>query len=247
MKIKKLLVAAAIALLSILGLSTCAKSVLNTNNTASVSDTSAKKAESSSSASGASSDSSKKASSDNSKTSSDAESSSASASSSETVALTGALSQDDAIAKALADAGVAAEDANITSVSEETSEDGTKQVKVEFTSNGKEYNYTFDADSGEIVEKESDSEISETSETSESTAEATAKKLSAKDRDSIVAAAMAAAGVTAEDSEVLGVEQETEDGLNQVDIDFVNSGTRYHYILNAETQEVIETSTSPAE
>lgn len=245
MKIKKLLVAAAIALLSILGLSTCAKSVLNTNNTASVSDTSAKKAESSSSASGASSDSSKKASSDNSKTSSDAESSSAS--SSETVALTGALSQDDAIAKALADAGVAAEDANITSVSEETSEDGTKQVKVEFTSNGKEYNYTFDADSGEIVEKESDSEMSETSETSESTAEATAKKLSAKDRDSIVAAAMAAAGVTAEDSEVLGVEQETEDGLNQVDIDFVNSGTRYHYILNAETQEVIETSTSPAE
>ncbi|MGT2926025.1 PepSY domain-containing protein [Streptococcus cuniculipharyngis] len=249
MKIKKILIAAAIALLSILGLSTCANAVLNSNNSATVSNSSSTK-ETASNSSADKTSSSASASASDKKGTSEASSSGSSASSSAKSSSTdgsvsGPLSQDDAIAAALADAGVAAEDATVTAVTE-TSVDGVNQVKVEFTSQGKEYEYTLNADSGEIIEKGSES-ADESSESDAEDSDTATSSLSAAQQEKILAAAAADAGVAVEDATLLGLEQDEEDGTKQVDVDFVSNGVRYHYILNAANNEVIETSSSPAE
>lgn len=213
---KKLLLAAVVALLALFGLSTCAGSFLNNNSTNKATTTSSS-VESSSATKGSSE-------------------ASASASSSSATALT----KETALAAALADAGIAETDASVTAVEEDT-ENGTKVFKVDFTSAGQEYEYTLNAETGEIIEKSS--EVA-----SETDADETASnQVSSATQEKLIAKAMADAEVVATESTVLGTEVETNDGVQQFDVDFVNKGTRYHYILNAETEEIIETSTSPVE
>ncbi|TWT11264.1 PepSY domain-containing protein [Streptococcus sp. sy004] len=230
---KKLLVAAVVAILALLGLSTCAGSFLNgsNNNTATTSSSS------SASSSEASTSSDKSASSTTSSSSSDKTASSSTDASASTATET--LTKDTAFAAALAAAGISEADAVLTSVEKDV-ENGVNVFKVDFTSAGQEYEYTLNAETGEVIENASEMVDSKDASTSTAT-------VSSADQNKLVAAALADAGITEADAEVVGSELETEDGVQQFDVDFVSNGTRYHYILNAETKEVIETETSPAE
>lgn len=72
-----------------------------------------------------------------------------------TEAASGAVTEESAKAAALADAGLSADQVTFTEVKSEI-DDGVSVFEISFVSGGTEYDYTVDAATGAILEKESD-------------------------------------------------------------------------------------------
>lgn len=137
-------------------------------------------------------------------------------------------SLEEAKAIALRHAGVDAAAAAFTEEKQET-EDGRACYELQFHTAGAAYAYTVDAATGAVVEWES-----------EPLASAQDSRIS---REAALQAALAHAGLTAEQVHMVEIELDTDDGSVVYEVEFVCGRTEYQYTLDAETGAVLESET----
>ena len=158
-----------------------------------------------------------------------------------------AIGKDAAKAKAFADAGVTAEQADKVKTHVSGLDDGTVIYKVSFTCDGTRYSYQIDAVTGAVIDKSAGTVTEESATESrkhgKKNGEKTAEPENAIGKDAAKAKAFADAGVTAEQAgKVKTHVSELDDGTVIYKVDFTCDGTRYSYQIDAVTGAVIDKS-----
>ena len=153
-----------------------------------------------------------------------------------------AIGKDAAKAKALADAGVTAEQAGKVKTRVSQLDDGTVIYKVGFTCDGTRYSYQINAVTGAVIDK-SAGDATESNRHGKKNGEKVAEPENAIGKDAAKAKAFADAGVTAEQAgKVKTRVSQLDDGTVIYKVGFTCDGTRYSYQINAVTGAVIDKS-----
>ncbi|MDD6021626.1 MAG: PepSY domain-containing protein, partial [Oscillospiraceae bacterium] len=156
------------------------------------------------------------------------------------------ISSEKALSIALADAGIAAE--NAADVKSVLSEDDSEHFfEVEFDSGENEYDYKISAEDGSIisrkVEADKEDDVNDTSvqadnkQTASSGTESTSAFIGVDKAKSI---ALSDAKVKASEATFTKAKLDKDDGGYEYEIDFRSGGTEYEYSINAKTGKIIE-------
>lgn len=169
--------------------------------------------------------------------------------------------------KAFSDAGV--NQAEVRDVESELDvENGKKVYEVEFESNGREYDYDIDADTGEILksEKESDDDVAKKQQSAKATEKAEVKKETKTEKKAEVkketkaetnkkadtavatdigeakakAIALKNAGVSEGETTRLRVERDYDDGRVEYNVEFRVGNKEYEYEIDAKTGKILD-------
>lgn len=152
--------------------------------------------------------------------------------------------------KAFSDAGV--NNAEVRDVESELDVKNGKEVyEVEFESNGHEYDYDIDANTGEILksEKEPDKDVNKQQENkktdNKSQEKAEVKKEAQKDTTDIgkakaKAAALKDAGVSEGETTGLRVERDYDDGRLEYNVEFRVGNKEYEYEIDAKSGKILD-------
>lgn len=144
-----------------------------------------------------------------------------------TTGTSAAITQESAKAVALSDAG--ANESSITLIkSEKDYDDGVLEYKFEFLYNGYKYDYTINAQTGKIKDKEVEIDKSASSTTGDIGLEG-AKSTAAAD-----------AGFTVSEVTFTKAEKDYDDGRLVYEIEFVKDRREYEYKISADTGKVID-------
>ena len=100
---------------------------------------------------------------------------------------------------------------------------------VKFIADGKEYDFTIDAVTGEILEFEIDG--------TDSAASVTDSKLS---REQVTTIALEHAGFTTDQVQFLYVTFDLDDGVPEYEVEFVANAKEYEYTIHAQTGDILE-------
>lgn len=149
------------------------------------------------------------------------------------------ISQDDAKQAALSILGLSEEEVENLTVQEDT-EDGRPVFEVEFNHDGQEYSYTIDAQTGNVVERDSEQADDTVVQDDATTAEMLDAELTEDDAKAIVFADFSSVyGVGEESVGNLTVKQESEDGATYYEVDFQYDGYDFTYDVDTTTGEII--------
>ena len=159
----------------------------------------------------------------------------------------GAVGKEAAKAQALSDAGLTADQAGKVRSRVTKTEDGTVIYKVSFTFDGRKYSYKVDALTGKILGKEQ----KEAEEKADAKKGGHGKKSGGKEKvaepegavgkDAAKAAALADAGITADQTgKVRSRVAKTEDGTVIYKVSFRYEGQKYSYKVDALTGKILD-------
>lgn len=157
------------------------------------------------------------------------------------------IAQEQAVGLALAHAGVA-KDAAALRKAHLDYEDGVLVWEIEFVSGGTEYEVDLRADSGAIVQYETEREENRTQQTgkADGLAAADGKDASAKAESAYIgetaarSAALAHAGVQEADLTYIKSRLDMDDGRAEYEVAFAAQGTKYEYEIDALTGAVLQ-------
>ena len=154
------------------------------------------------------------------------------------------IGEDAALAAALKHAGLASGDVQMLKNKLDW-DDGVQEYDVEFRTDSKKYDYTVNAQTGDIRSYEIDA-IRQTAsapavskETSSvSSAPASSQNSGVIGEDAALAAALKHAGLASNDVQVLKNKLDWDDGVQEYEIEFYSGNTEYDYTVNAQTGEI---------
>ena len=163
-----------------------------------------------------------------------------------------AIGKDSAKAAALADAGLTAEQTGKVKSHVSQLDDGTVIYKVSFTYDGQKYSYQIDAMTGKVLDKSAEDVTDSTSTKSHAHGKhgdesKIAEPENAIGKDSAKAAALADAGLTAEQTgKVKSRVSQLDDGTVIYKVSFTFDGQKYSYQIDAMTGKVLDKNTEDA-
>lgn len=137
------------------------------------------------------------------------------------------LSQDSALQIALEHAGIGASDAVVTK-NHLDFDDGIYEYEIEFFANGKEYDYTIHAQTGEIRSYDIE-------QAPQQSTPAPADTISA---DAALQIALEHSGLRQEDITLAKNKLDTDDGIYEYELEFYANGKEYDYTIHAQTGEI---------
>ena len=137
------------------------------------------------------------------------------------------LSQDSALQIALEHAGIGASDAVVTK-NHLDFDDGIYEYEIEFFANNREYDYTINAQTGEIRSYDIE-------QTPQQSTPAPADTISA---DAALQIALEHSGLRQEDITLAKHKLDTDDGIYEYEIEFYANGKEYDYTIHAQTGEI---------
>ena len=154
------------------------------------------------------------------------------------------IGEDAALTAALKHAGLASGDVQVLKNKLDW-DDGVQEYDVEFYTDSKKYDYTVNAQTGEIRSYEIDAIRQQSSapavskETSTpSSAPASSQNGSVIGEDAALTAALKHAGLASGDVQVLKNKLDWDDGVQEYEIEFYSGNTEYDYTVNAQTGEI---------
>ena len=154
------------------------------------------------------------------------------------------IGEDAALAAALKHAGLASNDVQVLKNKLDW-DDGVQEYDVEFRTDSKKYDYTVNAQTGDIRSYEIDAIRQQASapavskETSSvSSAPASSQNSGVIGEDAALAAALKHAGLASNDVQVLKNKLDWDDGVQEYEIEFYSGNTEYDYTVNAQTGEI---------
>ena len=154
------------------------------------------------------------------------------------------IGEDAALAAALKHAGLASNDVQVLKNKLDW-DDGVQEYDVEFRTDSKKYDYTVNAQTGDIRSYEIDAIRQQASapavskETSSvSSAPASSQSSGTIGQDAALAAALKHAGLASNDVQVLKNKLDWDDGVQEYEIEFYSGNTEYDYTVNAQTGEI---------
>lgn len=120
-------------------------------------------------------------------------------------------------------------------------DDGKAVYEIEFTANGKEYEYDINAETGAIIDKDVET-LKKNSTTAKAVKEETTKASANQSADIEKAKqiALADAGVNAADAKFIKAKSDIDDGRKVFDIEFIAGSKEYEYEINASSGKIIE-------
>lgn len=120
-------------------------------------------------------------------------------------------------------------------------DDGKAVYEIEFTANGKEYEYDINAETGAIIDKDVET-LKKNSTTAKAVKEETTKAAANQSADIEKAKqiALADAGVSAADAKFIKAKPDIDDGRKVFDIEFIAGSKEYEYEINASSGKIIE-------
>lgn len=143
------------------------------------------------------------------------------------------LSEKEAKKKAFEAAGVKEKEVTNLQV-EQDFDDATPTYEIDFVKDQTEYNYSIDANTGDIVEESTEKADDLGNSSSQSV------KLS---QDEAKKKALESASLSEKDVQNLIIEEDFDDATPSYDIEFVKDGTEYSYTIDANTGDILEQST----
>ena len=167
------------------------------------------------------------------------------------------IGEDAALAAALKHAGLESGDVQVVK-NKLDRDDGVQEYDVEFRTDSKKYEYSVNAQTGEIRSYEIDalrqtasaSTVPSIAGTSAVSAPASSKSGSVIGEDAALAAALKHAGLGSGDVQVVKNKLDWDDGVQEYEIEFYSGSTEYDYSVNAQTGEIrhydAETHGAPA-
>ena len=151
------------------------------------------------------------------------------------------ISGDEALAAALKHAGLSQADVTVTENNLDW-DDGIQEYDIDFYTDSKKYDYTINAQTGDIRSYEIDAIRQQASapavskETSSvSSAPASSQNSGVIGEDAALAAALKHAGLASNDVQVLKNKLDWDDGVQEYEIEFYSGNTEYDYTVNAQT------------
>ncbi len=142
----------------------------------------------------------------------------------------GIMSQDEALDRALAEAGLAAADVTVTKNALEV-DDGVETYDIEFASQTEQFDFTINAKTGEVLERKV-----------EAVSTASGNVAGAIPEDEAKAIAAERAGVPEGSATFTEVKLEQDDGIAVYDITLTDGTTKYECTLDAKSGQVIDFS-----
>lgn len=143
------------------------------------------------------------------------------------------LSEKEAKKKAFEAAGVTEKEVSNLQV-EQDFDDATPTYEIDFVKDQTEYNYSIDANTGDIVEESTEKADDLGNSSSQSV------KLS---QDEAKKKALESASLSEKEVKNLIIEEDVDDVTPSYDIEFVKDGTEYSYTIDANTGDILEQST----
>ncbi|HEM6116044.1 PepSY domain-containing protein [Streptococcus pluranimalium] len=143
------------------------------------------------------------------------------------------LSEKEAKKKAFEAAGVTEKEVINLQV-EQDFDDATPTYEIDFVKDQTEYNYSIDANTGDILEESTEKADDLGNSSSQSV------KLS---QDEAKKKALESASLSEKDVQNLIIEEDFDDATPSYDIEFVKDGTEYSYTIDANTGDILEQST----
>lgn len=144
---------------------------------------------------------------------------------------------------ALSDAGVNSSQASFTKVKLDR-DDGRTEYEIEFYVGRTEYEYSIDASTGRILERDIErEEAPETTKAKTTKAETTTKKAAQNSFISVSKAkaiALAHAGVSEKNASFKKVKLERDDGIYEYEVEFYVGNWEYEYSINAKTGKILD-------
>ena len=137
------------------------------------------------------------------------------------------ISGDEALAAALKHAGLSQADVTVTENNLDW-DDGIQEYDIDFYTDSKKYDYTINAQTGEIRSYSIEARR-------QSGAEASGSVIG---EDAALAAALKHAGLASNDVQVLKNKLDWDDGVQEYEIEFYSGNTEYDYTVNAQTGEI---------
>lgn len=143
------------------------------------------------------------------------------------------LSEKEAKKKAFEAAGVTEKEVSNLQV-EQDFDDATPTYEIDFVKDQTEYNYSIDANTGDIVEESTEKadDLGKSSSQSVKLSQDEAKKK-----------ALESASLSEKEVKNLIIEEDVDDVTPSYDIEFVKDGTEYSYTIDANTGDILEQST----
>ena len=149
-----------------------------------------------------------------------------------------AVTEDDAEAIALADAGVQPGAADRLTVKPDR-DDGRTRYDVEFFADGYEFDYEIDGETGEIVSRDKEPDPRAARDTSAAAAP-TPDPNGDIGEDAAIAAALEHAGLTQDQAGRIQCERDRDDGRVEYEIDFRFDGYEYEYTIDAASGAILD-------
>ena len=154
------------------------------------------------------------------------------------------IGEDAALAAALKHAGLASNDVQVLKNKLDW-DDGVQEYDVEFRTDSKKYDYTVNAQTGDIRSYEIDAirQTASAPAVSKETSSASSSPASSQSsgtigQDAALAAALKHAGLASNDVQVLKNKLDWDDGVQEYEIEFYSGNTEYDYTVNAQTGEI---------
>ena len=151
------------------------------------------------------------------------------------------IGEDAALAAALKHAGLASNDVQVLKNKLDW-DDGVQEYDVEFRTDSKKYDYTVNAQTGDIRSYEIDAirQTASAPAVSKETSSASSSPASSQSsgtigQDAALAAALKHAGLASNDVQVLKNKLDWDDGVQEYEIEFYSGNTEYDYTVNAQT------------
>ena len=139
------------------------------------------------------------------------------------------IGEDEALAAALKHAGLASGDVQVLKNKLDW-DDGVQEYEVEFYSGNTEYDYTVNAQTGEIRSYDAETHVSASS----------SPNSGVIGKDAALAAALKHAGLASGDVSRTKVELDRDDGRTEYEIEFFSGGYEYDYTVNAADGAILE-------
>lgn len=134
---------------------------------------------------------------------------------------------------ALQDAGFTEKQVSGLQVKQET-DDGTLEYEVEFYADGKEYSYTIDASSGEIRDKDIDTDDDHPTVTADSGSDSTANAISVKEAKKI-----ALKKVPGAKEKNIQIKRDYDDGREIYEGSVIYKDTEYEFEIDAQSGKIL--------
>lgn len=150
------------------------------------------------------------------------------------------ISLDEAKEKAVSDAGVDRNSVKFIKAKLDK-DDGKAVYEIEFTADGKEYEYDINAETGAIIDKDVEN-LKKAPTTAKAVKEETTKASANQSADIEKAKqiALADAGVSAADAKFIKAKADYDDGVKVFDIEFISGSKEYEYEINAASGKITD-------